>query len=75
MTDRQQLIVNNVDTVKQLILDAERWIWLIRRPVTPSGRPTTISQRNTRHLDTHSSKPETFRAFTPMLRQENRDQR
>ena len=27
MTDRQQLIVNNVDTVKQLILDAERWIW------------------------------------------------
>ena len=27
MTDRQQLIVNNVDTVRQLILDAERWIW------------------------------------------------
>ena len=27
MTDRQQLIVNNVDTAKQLILDAERWIW------------------------------------------------
>ena len=70
MTDRQQLIVNNVDTVKQLILDAERWIW-----ATPSGRPTTISQRNTRHLDTHSSKPETFRAFTPMLRQENQARR
>ena len=27
MTDRQQMIVNNVDTVRQLILDAERWIW------------------------------------------------
>ncbi len=27
MTDRQQQIVNNVDTVRQLILDAERWIW------------------------------------------------
>lgn len=27
MTDRQQLIVKNVDTHKQLILDAERWLW------------------------------------------------
>ena len=27
MTPRQELIVKNVDNVKQLILDAERWIW------------------------------------------------
>ncbi len=27
MTERQQLIVKNVDAVKQLILDAERWLW------------------------------------------------
>ena len=27
MNDRQKLIVNNVDTHKQLILDAERWLW------------------------------------------------
>ena len=27
MTEREKLIVKNVDSVKQLILDAERWIW------------------------------------------------
>ncbi|MDD6316750.1 MAG: amidohydrolase [Clostridia bacterium] len=27
MNDRQKLIVKNVDTHKQLILDAERWLW------------------------------------------------
>ena len=27
MNDRQKLIVNNVNTHKQLILDAERWLW------------------------------------------------
>jgi len=27
MTNRQELLVKNVDTHKQLILDAERWLW------------------------------------------------
>ena len=27
MTDRQQLIVKNVDQVKPMILEAERWLW------------------------------------------------
>ena len=27
MTDRQQLIVKNVDQVKSMILEAERWLW------------------------------------------------
>ena len=27
MTDRQQMIVNHVDNVRSLILDAERWLW------------------------------------------------
>ena len=27
MTNRQELIVKNVDVNKQMILDAERWLW------------------------------------------------
>ena len=27
MTERQQLIINNVDAFKQLVTDAERWLW------------------------------------------------
>jgi len=27
MTERQQLIINNVDAFKQLVADAERWLW------------------------------------------------
>ena len=27
MTERQQLIVKNVDAYKQLVADAERWLW------------------------------------------------
>ncbi|MBR4874889.1 MAG: hypothetical protein IKU95_00175, partial [Clostridia bacterium] len=27
MTNRQELIVNNVDKNKQMVLDAERWLW------------------------------------------------
>lgn len=27
MTDRQQMIVKNVDQIRQMILDAERWLW------------------------------------------------
>ena len=27
MTDRQQQLVKNVDAHKQMILDAERWLW------------------------------------------------
>ena len=27
MTNRQQQIVNNVDAIKQLIYDSERWLW------------------------------------------------
>ena len=72
MTDRQQLIVNNVDTAKQLILDAERWIW-----AHPQTGYTEWQAHDylVEQLDTHSSKPETFRAFTPMLRQENQARR
>ena len=68
MTDRQQLIVNNVDTAKQLILDAERWIW---------AHPQTGYTEWQAHdylaekYEAHSSKQETFLASTPMLRQEN----
>ena len=75
MTDRQQLIVNNVDTVKQLILDAERWIWAHPQTGYTEWQAHDYLAEKYRHLDTHSSKPETFRAFTPMLRQENQDQR
>ncbi len=39
MTDRQQLIVNNVDTVRTAHSRAERWIWAHPQTVTPNGRP------------------------------------
>ena len=27
MTDRQQMIINHVDQIRPLILEAERWLW------------------------------------------------
>lgn len=73
MTDRQQLIVNNVDTVKQLILDAERWIWAHPQTGYTEWQAHDYLAEKYEALGYTLVKAGNIPGFTPMLRQENQD--